>query len=125
MTPRKVLLLEDDPRVQEAIRSEVGAQFEVLVAQNYTEALDFLYRTPDLVAVIAHHNVRHGGGGARFMVEAARVCPSARRILYSTSAAAAADAVTFGHAFLRRPWLAGDLLATLRTNLGVVAGATG
>lgn len=121
-----ILLLEDDRRVAELVRWELGNQFEVVHANNYTEALDYLYRAPDLIAIVAHHNVRHGAGGARFMVEAARVRPDARRILYSSSPSAAHEALGFAHAFLVRPWPHGDLLSMLRLHAGGAAsGAEG
>lgn len=121
-----LLLLEDDAGVVSTVRAEISASFDIVVATNYTEALDHLYRTPNLVAVVAHYNTRHGGGGARFMLEVARVRPRARRVLYSSSMSAAHEALSFAHSFLRRPWRPGALLESLRgQDGGAATGASG
>lgn len=111
--PPAILVLEDDVEVARVIRAELEPSFQVVHATNYVEALDQLYRPTPVVAVVAHHNVRQGHGGAQFMVEVARVRPEAARVLYSRSELAANESLPFAHAFVHRPWSAGEMIRVL------------
>lgn len=119
---RRILAADSSSTVRQALRRELGAYFDVVLAGNYSEAIHEFSSSHQFVAVLA--NVDFGGGptGSDLLAEVQRRSPNCARILLveglvrsSTSSLMIASAAQH---FATKPWKQGDLVALLQKALG-------
>lgn len=118
MTPRKILVLDDEPSSLAAVKAELGGRWAIIEAESFVSAIGLLYAHDEFAAVLAHMNTKRGRAGAEFMVEVERIHPRSRRVLYSRWPAAAGDAREFAHEFMTFPWPEGALRSLIRKLIG-------
>ncbi len=96
----RILCVDDEPQVLDAITLNLRRQYEVLRATGGAEALEILAREPDIVAVISDMRMPQMDG-ATFLAAACKAVPDVVRILLTGQAdlAAAIAAVNNGQIF--------------------------
>lgn len=110
---RRVLVVDDEPNVHEAIQRKLGGQFEISTAIDGPSALEILEHSNSPFAVIVSDMRMPGMDGATFLSRAREVSKTSTRLLLTGDAdlKSAINAVNEGHIFrfLCKP-CAGDVL---------------
>jgi diguanylate cyclase (GGDEF)-like protein len=106
MPKQRILCVDDEPQVLMGLSLQLGRRYEVLTANNGTDALAILSRDPTIAAVISDMRMP-GMSGATLLAAARRAAPQTARILLTgqTDIASAIAAVNEGqiHCFLCKP----------------------
>jgi response regulator RpfG family c-di-GMP phosphodiesterase len=116
--PPRVLCVDDEPRVLEALERNLGDVFDVVTATSGAEALVEL-RAHGPFDVVVSDMQMPVMNGATLLAHACRIAPDTMRVLLTghADAKAAMDAVNLGqvHRYLLKPCAREDLVAALGT----------
>ena len=98
---RRVLMVDDEPHVHEAIQRRLGGQFEIVTALDGPSALEILARTERPFAVIVSDMRMPVMDGAAFLARARELSATSTRLLLTGDAdlKSAINAVNEGHIF--------------------------
>ena len=110
-----VLVVDDEACIRSALRRELGAEFEVLLASCYSTALALLTSAEGIVVVVSDFHMGDGPSGLELLDEVRRVSPGCGRVLVSANLSAN-RALKSGtaHQFIEKPWYSGEILAAVR-----------
>lgn len=115
----RVLVVDDEPAVRRALGRELGAHFEVVMAEDAVTALATLARTEGLSAVVSDL-MMPGLSGTELLAEVRRLRPECARVLVSGALErAGADVLAAGIAdeVLSKPWRFGEVAEAVRRAL--------
>ena len=111
-----ILIVDDEPRVLDALEAVLAAEFRVLRAGNGPAALELL-RTEDVAVVLTDYKMP-GMTGVEMLRECQAIAPDAVRLVLTayTDIDSLMDAVNTGHIyhFVAKPWDSKELLVVLR-----------
>jgi CheY-like chemotaxis protein len=114
--PPRVLCVDDEPRVLEALERNLGETFDVVTATSGAEALAALRNRGPFDVLLSDMQMPVMNGAA-LLAHACRIAPDTARVLLTghADAKAAMDAVNLGqvHRYLLKPCAREDLLAAL------------
>lgn len=114
--PPRVLCVDDEPRVLEALERNLGDVFDVVTASSGAEALVALRGQGPFDVVVSDMQMPVMNG-ATLLAHACRIAPDTTRVLLTghADAKAAMDAVNLGqvHRYLLKPCAREDLVAAL------------
>ncbi|OGP50366.1 MAG: hypothetical protein A2Y79_11625 [Deltaproteobacteria bacterium RBG_13_43_22] len=115
--PHKILLVDDEPHVTEALKRVLHKEpYEILVANSGNEALQILAREP--VTVVISDEMMPGMPGSEFLAQVYRRYPETLRIMLTGHANLdlAVRAINEGHIyrFLMKPCNEQELRITIR-----------
>jgi len=98
---RRVLLVDDEPNVHEAIKRKLASKFEITSALDGPGALELLATQSTPFAVIVSDMRMPGMDGAAFLAKARALCKTSTRLLLTGDAdlKSAINAVNEGHIF--------------------------
>jgi len=98
---RRILLVDDEPLVHEAIQRRIGGQFEISTALDGESALELLGKATAPFAVIVSDMRMPGMDGAAFLLRARALCETSIRLLLTGDAdlRSAISAVNEGQIF--------------------------
>lgn len=118
--PLAVLVVDDEPRILEALEAQLGRTFEVHTATSAARAMEILVTYGPFAAVVSDLKMP-GGDGVEFLVQVRRRAPTTARILLTGSldAAAAATAVNDAgvHRLLLKPCRFGEVGAAIEATV--------
>jgi CheY-like chemotaxis protein len=106
----RVLVLEDDGALREAIARDLGSEFEVVGAASYREALT-LFDAGGVRAVIADYDLRRAPQGRELLLRVRHRAPSCPRILLSARSDIDSNVA---HQFIGKPWRRGEIRDAIR-----------
>jgi two-component system response regulator HupR/HoxA len=114
--PTTILIVDDEPRVLDAIEAILAAEFRVVRAESGPRALELM---PDAEpAVIVTDYRMPGMSGVELLRRSQELCPDAVRIVLTayTDVDSLMDAVNTGHIyhFIPKPWDPNELLVVVR-----------
>jgi DNA-binding NtrC family response regulator len=116
-----VLVVDDEPGILRVLTRELSRDFEVQTARSPSEALGLWEGEGQVCAVVSDLHMGGGPTGITLLQEVQRRAPTCVRILVSAVERfdQVQDALASGvvHRFLSKPWLDGQVLATLREAL--------
>jgi two-component system, NtrC family, response regulator HupR/HoxA len=111
-----ILIVDDEPRVLDALEAVLAAEFHVLRATNGEEALDTL-RTADVSVIITDYRMP-GMTGVELLRRSRELAPDAIRIVLTayTDVDSLMDAINTGriYHFIAKPWDPNELLVIVR-----------
>ena len=111
-----ILIVDDEPRVLDALEAVLAAEFRVLRAASGPAALELL-RTDDVAVVLTDYKMP-GMTGVEMLRECQTIAPDAVRLVLTayTDVDSLMDAVNTGHIyhFVAKPWDSNELLIVLR-----------
>jgi DNA-binding NtrC family response regulator len=111
-----ILIVDDEPRVLDALEAVLAAEFRVLRAGSGPAALALL-RTDDVAVVLTDYKMP-GMTGVEMLRECQTIAPDAVRLVLTayTDVDSLMDAVNTGHIyhFVAKPWDSNELLVILR-----------
>lgn len=120
MTLPRILLVDDEPMVLEAIRLHLRKQFDVTTAPSGSEALRHIEAGPPFEVVLSDLRMP-GMDGATFLAKARERAPDTTRLLLTgnSDVMSASRAVNQGHLFrfLTKPCPPDELTAALRAGV--------
>jgi len=98
---RRVLFVDDEPNVHEAIQRKLGKAFDISTALDGASALEILAHATAPFAVIVSDMRMPGMDGAAFLARARELCKTSTRLLLTGDAdlKSAINAVNEGHIF--------------------------
>ena len=115
----KVLLVDDEPAILEALRFQLCRDYDLVIADRPEEALALL-EAHDVAAIVSDQRMP-GMTGARLLEESVRLRPDAARILLTGYAdlTAVIEAVNRGQVYfyLTKPWRPSELDVILRVGV--------
>lgn len=124
---KRILVVDDDRNILNAIRRIAGRRFDVLVAGNGPTALSILGGRHDLCAIISDMRM-HGMNGIEFLEKAKTIAPSVPRIMLTghTDAGVLTDAINRAsvYRFVQKPVDTARLLEIL-DECAEIAGQSG
>ncbi len=111
-----LLLVDDEPRVLDALEALLASDYQILRAQRAGEAIDLLLRGP--IAVIISDQRMPGMSGTDLLARSRDVSPDTVRILLTafTDAEALMESINAANIyhFISKPWDPTELLHTVR-----------
>jgi len=111
-----ILIVDDEPRVLDALEAVLAAEFRVLRASSGPAALDLL-RAEDVAVILTDYKMP-GMTGVEMLRECQTIAPDAVRLVLTayTDVDSLMDAVNTGHIyhFVAKPWDSNELLVILR-----------
>jgi two-component system response regulator HupR/HoxA len=114
--PARVLIVDDEPRVLDAIEAILAAEFRVLRAAGGDAALEVL-RAHDVAVIVTDHRMP-GMTGIELLRRSQELAPEAIRIVLTayTDVDSLMDAINTGHIyhFVPKPWDPNELLVIVR-----------
>jgi DNA-binding NtrC family response regulator len=118
----RVILVDDEPYILEALRRQLGKEpFALQAFQDPLKALESLFQDGEC-AIIVSDNQMPGLQGLELLAKAREFAPRARRVLLTghTDLNQAINAFNDGtiNRFVNKPWDTDDLIAVLREELG-------
>jgi two-component system response regulator HupR/HoxA len=112
-----ILIVDDEPRVLDALEAILAAEFRVLRAGNGREALDRLGAEPDVAVILTDYRMP-GMTGVELLRESLERAPDATRIVLTayTDVDSLMDAINTGriYHFVPKPWEPNELLLVVR-----------
>jgi putative two-component system response regulator len=115
MNTDKILFLDDDQNVLNALRRLFVRDFDILMSTSGPDALDLLRKNE--VSVIVSDNLMPGMKGIEFLQQAKHIAPDSVRIMLTGygDMQAAIDAINRGevYKFIEKPWDNDELRATI------------
>jgi len=121
--PNWILIVEDEPLVRRALARELGREFDVLQAGDFSEALETYNREREIRAVVCDQDLGDGPSGSEFLERVKATTPDTVRIMVSGKLAEeenlAAALLISGTAqvCIRKPWSTGEVLQAVREAL--------
>jgi two-component system, NtrC family, response regulator HupR/HoxA len=116
LEPATVLIVDDEPRVLDAVEAVLAAEFTVRRAESGAQALELL--KSDEVAVIVTDYRMPGMTGVELLRESQAHAPDALRIVLTayTDIDSLMDAINTGriYHFIPKPWEPGELMVVVR-----------
>jgi two-component system response regulator HupR/HoxA len=117
MTQPTVLIVDDEPRVLDALEAILAADFRVLRAGHGPAALELLRAEPDVAVIVTDHRMP-GMNGVELLQASHSVAPDAVRIVLTayTDVDHLMEAINKGHIyhFVAKPWDPNELLVVVR-----------
>jgi DNA-binding NtrC family response regulator len=111
-----VLIVDDEPRVLDALEAVLAAEFRVLRAPSGGSALEVL-RTEDVAVILTDYKMP-GMTGTEMLRESQALAPDAVRLVLTayTDVDSLMEAVNTGHIyhFVAKPWDSNELLVVIR-----------
>src|SRR5882672_8241657 len=111
-----ILIVDDEPRVLDALEAVLAAEFRILRASSGPAALELL-RTEEVAVVLTDYKMP-GMTGVEMLRECQTVAPDAVRLVLTayTDVDSLMEAVNTGHIyhFVAKPWDSNELLVVLR-----------
>ena len=116
MDQTTILIVDDEPRVLDALEAVLAAEFRVLRASSGPAALDLL-RAEDVAVILTDYKMP-GMTGVEMLRECQTIAPDAVRLVLTayTDVDSLMDAFNTGHIyhFVAKPWDSNELLVVLR-----------
>jgi two-component system response regulator HupR/HoxA len=116
MDPTTVLIVDDEPRVLDALEAILAVDFRVLRAEHGEQALEFL-RAEDVAVIVTDHRMP-GMTGVELLRLSQEHAPDAVRIVLTayTDVDSLMEAINTGHIyhFVPKPWDPNELLVVVR-----------
>ncbi|MBI2059147.1 MAG: sigma 54-interacting transcriptional regulator [Nitrospirae bacterium] len=113
----KVLVVDDEPNIVEALTIALEEQYDVLGATSGTEGLALLARNPDSAVIITDQRMP-GMSGTEFLEKTLDTAPMAVRIILTgyTDIESLVEAINAGkvYHYITKPWQPGDLRVIVR-----------
>jgi two-component system response regulator HupR/HoxA len=117
VTETTILIVDDEPRVLDALEAILAAEFRVLRAGGGEEALERLSAEPDVAVIVTDHRMP-GMTGVELLRQSLDCAPDATRIVLTayTDVDSLMDAINTGriYHFIPKPWDANELLLVVR-----------
>jgi DNA-binding NtrC family response regulator len=111
-----ILIVDDEPRVLDALEAVLAAEYRVLRATSGAAALELL-RTEDVTVILTDYKMP-GMTGVEMLRESQTLAPDAIRLILTayTDVDSLMEAVNTGHIyhFVAKPWDSNELLVILR-----------
>ena len=111
--PAKILCVDDEPDILEALERTLRRRFKVLCAENATKAKLILRDNPDVAVIVCDHFLGNQTG-VDFLAESQKLSPLASRVLLSgqIELKSLEEAINSAkiHKFISKPWENDQLL---------------
>ena len=117
MAQPTILIVDDEPRVLDALEAVLAADFRVLRAERGAAALEILREEPEVAVIVTDHKMP-GMNGVELLQASQSVAPDVVRIVLTayTDVDSLMEAINRGHIyhFVAKPWDPNELLIVVR-----------
>ncbi len=112
----KILVVDDEPDNLQLVRRTLRKYYEILIANNGSEAIEILSQTPDIEMIISDHKMP-GMSGVELLQHSFEHYPNIIRMLITaySEVPILVDAINTGkiHRYIKKPWTPEELLLTV------------